>query len=164
MAKGTIRAVLLAGLIAGMGIPGALAGGPVNLDGLWMLVEESYGAGSKNLIADDNRVWLEFHGTGAETWFRQRSGAGYAWPAFVDSAGPLPVTTLAVVVDPVGGTAEARYRVSQDPVGGLDLEIVERYGLSEDGEALSGVVTVTFVRDGRSEGSFEMHRRFERAR
>ena len=115
----TIRAILLAGLLASLGTPG--------------------------LAVDPQEI-------------------GHEWPAFLDASGPLPVTPLAVVVDPAAGTAEARYLVGQDPVGGLQLEVVERYALSEDGTTLSGNVTVTFVRDGRTEGSFELRRRFERDR
>jgi hypothetical protein len=159
-----IRVILLTGLLAALGTPGLAADPPATLEGRWVLVEESYGEGSKNLTADDNRVWIEFEGSRAETWLHDPSGSGHEWPAFVDAGGPLPVTPLAVVVDPAAGTAEARYLVSQDPVGGLQLEVVERYALSEDGSALSGNVSVTFVRDGKTEGSFELRRRFERDR
>jgi hypothetical protein len=152
----TVTAILLLGI----GMAGA---GP--LEGRWLLVEQTYGSGGSNLIKDEEPLRLEFSREGdhlaARAWFGDGSGGLLQWPSLLTGDG-AEVHVEEFVIAPREDRVRVRYRTEPDPREKTGLEIVEEYHVGDDGNTLTGTVTVSLVRAGESGGSYVLHRRFER--
>jgi hypothetical protein len=152
----TVAAILLLGI----GVAGA---GP--LEGRWLLVEQTYGSGSSNLVEDEKPLRLEFFREGnhlaARAWFGDGSGGLLQWPSLLTGDG-AEVRLEEIVIAPSEDRVRARYRTEPAPGEETGLEIVEEYRVSDDGKTLIGTVTVSLVRAGEPGGSYVLHRRFER--
>lgn len=135
--------------------------------GEWKLVEQSYGEGQANLIAEEaQQLRIIFVRQGAEIQGRIRTAGGddpgLPWPRLVsDVARTVHVEEkrFSAKQDRV----RARYRVDPSPGDDLVLIVTEEYSVVEGGAALVGTVRVEFERDGQDRGSYLLHRRFERA-
>ena len=136
------------------------------LEGVWVLVEQRYGEGDVNLVVDDPPLRLEFRSEGGALKGRvlpSRAGAAALdWPAFpVDGrATPLSVEGLDFAVG--GRAVVATYEVQPAAGDPPRLRIVESYRLSDDGRVLTGTVRVQFLAAADEQGSYLLHRRFER--
>jgi hypothetical protein len=137
-----------------------------SLEGHWVLVEQNYGHGKANFAPQDKPVHIEFTMEGAELTGRIWSGEGRVkgvrWPAFDAGDGLLPLHLERYRIDPQSGMVRAEYEVRLSNMTGLVLRVTEDYSLSDAGDALVGMVTVSFERDGKPGGSYVLHRRFER--
>ncbi len=135
------------------------------LEGRWRLVEQRYGTGRANLADGGLPLTLEFSQGDAKPAGTLRAGGvgapPFPWPAFVADDGPRPVDVEELRIDPGAEIARARYRVVT-PGDDLVLQVIEEYRVVERGRALTGTVTVTFLYEGRTRGSYVLHRRFER--
>jgi len=155
----TIMAVA-AVLLLGVGVASA---GP--LEGRWLLVEQTYGSGSSNLVKDQEPLRLEFFREGerlaARAWFGDGSGGLLPWPSLLTGDG-AEVRVEEVVIAPREDSVLARYRTEPAPGEETALEIVEEYRVGDDGKTLTGTVTVSLSRAGEPGGSYVLYRRFER--
>jgi hypothetical protein len=102
-------------------------------------------------------------GLTGKIWTGDSRAAAVTWPAFDAGSGLLPLQIETRTLGRSSGLVRADYTVEPSPSDGLLLRVVEEYRLAEDGNSLVGEVTVTFLRDGQSRGSYVLHRRFERA-
>lgn len=136
-----------------------------DLEGRWRLVEQTYGEGSANLASSDKPFHLELRDSGGrlsgKVWSDDASRA-LDWPAIDLAAERPPIRILDSSLEPGSDRIRVRYRVRPVPEEDVELEIVERYRLSDGGEALVGTVEVSFHRDGKTSGSYRLERRFER--
>ncbi len=155
-----LRGAVLALLVVG-------AGPALALEGRFVLVEQTYERGERNLAPLDAPVRLEIasspDGLRARVWAGEDAAASLPWPAILVEGGALPVEIASVVRTPTGGI-EARYRTR--PAAGEDvvLEIREAYEPSPDGNALLGTVEIRFTGGEGDRGGYTLHRRFERER
>src|SRR5262245_22579417 len=156
------------GLLAFLLVTGIAAAGPASLEGRFRLVEQTYGGSRANLVENEPPLLLEVVRNGVALDATLTAGepvTRHAWPAFLTDAGALAVESLERADDAVSCTLHAKYRVR--PSDDLTLEIVEDYRCAEDGKALVGTYTVSFL--ARSpvgvlspRGGYVLNRRFER--
>jgi hypothetical protein len=144
----------------------AAAPAAADIEGSWVLVEQHYGDGQRNLADPDSPVRLELRRVDGRLQTRITAGGGpeaaQPWPAFLTDAGPLPVQILESGAA-AAGELMARYRVRPSAKDDLVLEIREHYRLSGDGASLVGTMEVVFAGGTTNRGSFVLHRRFERS-
>lgn len=141
----------------------AWAGG--SLEGRWVLTEQTYEGGGRNLAPEDEPVHLEFRagatGTTGRLWAGSDERRSSSWPAIAVDHRPLPVTVRSMIRTPAGGITVTYHAV---PAEGDDmvLEVRETYELADDGAALLGTVEVRFTGGEFHRGGYTLHRRFER--
>jgi hypothetical protein len=141
----------------------ASAGGP--LEGRWLLVEQSYGSAGSDMLEGEPPLRLEFAREGGRlagrVWIEDGTSERSPWPSALDGE-DAAVRIDDVVVAPDEDGVRARYRIEHASGDVADVEIVEEYRVDDDGDTLSGTVTVTSIRDGERRGSYVLHRRFVR--
>jgi hypothetical protein len=159
LSTGTI-AVVGAVLLLGVGVTSA---GP--LEGQWRLVTQTYGSGKSNLVGDDEPLRLEFFREGsrlaARAWFGDGGKRVFSWPSLLTDDG-AEVSLEEFVLAPQEDGIRVRYRTEPASAEETAVEIVEEYRVGDDGETLTGTVTVSRLREGGVGGSYVLHRRFER--
>jgi len=137
-----------------------------SLEGEWILVEQHYESGSANILDQEQPLSLELKLSDGLLMAKIRvsgeKSVVYDWPAFVNDAGPLPITIEERNEDLQKGIISVRYRVKPSPDDDLILSISEEYSLTESRDALVGKMEVTFMQGEAKRGSFVLHRRFER--
>ena len=142
------------------------AGLPASLEGDWVLVEQHYGKGARNIADLEKPVRMKIVLAEGAPQVRIRtsdsSDAGLSWPAWVADDGPVPVQLLERTVDTTAGVIATKYRIVPRDESELILEVTERYSLSVEGESLLGTVVVQFIRDGQPRGAYTLYRTFER--
>ena len=156
-----IRHLTIAAALLALALPVAGSG---SIEGRWLLVEETYGNGGLNLRRDKPAQTLEFVREGGRLSGRTRLSPDVpelSWPSFGVENGPQPVTVDAVAIPLAENGVRTRYRTPARE-GQIQVDIVEEYQLSEDGNSLLGTVTVTLLRNGESRGGYVLHRRYER--
>lgn len=163
MRTGTAASRLLGLLLPFLAMP--LPGYAAGIEGNFRLVEQRYGGGQANLADLEEPLRLDFVRTGLTTAVTLRAGPQSTvrldWPAFLTDRGPLSVDILEKSEDAASGSIRAQYRVR--PSTDLTLEITEEYRLAEEGRALLGTYSVSFIGEGADpRGSYVLHRRFER--
>jgi len=137
----------------------ALVGGPAaagTLEGRWVLVEETYGAGGLDLSHQKPRQTIEFVRERGALVGRATMGEDARLQAWPPETGDAQVS-----FSPHENGVRVRYRTPEND-DQFRLDIVEEYRVSGDGRELSGTMKVTFLRAGEERGSFVLHRRFER--
>ena len=137
-----------------------------SLEGRWRLVEETYGAGQRNLVREEASQTIEFVREGTQLEGRTRIGPGMPelrdWPSFVIGETAAPLTVHEKLIRPGEDGIRVRYEVAAFRDDDMRLDVVEEYSLSDDGRSMTGTVTVTFLRGSESRGSFVLHRKFEK--
>lgn len=155
-----LRGILLALLVVG-------AGPALALEGRFVLVEQTYQRGERNLAPLDVPVRLEIaatpRGIEGRIWAGEDPAASIRWPAILVEGTALPVEVHSVRATPTGGV-EARYRTRPAAGDDLVLEIREAYEPSPDGNALVGTLEIRFTGGEGNRGGYTLHRRFERER
>lgn len=145
----------------------APAGAGAGLEGTWTLVEQHYGDGHTDLVDDETPLRLEIvrEGAGLAALVRagDRRSPAEPWPALAIAGERRTLDVDERSIDAPEGELVARYRLEPAPGDGLVLHVVERYRLTDGGDALVGTVSVDFVRDGAPRGGYVLTRRFERA-
>ena len=137
------------------------------LEGRWILTEQTYQGGGRNLAPVDEPVRIEFlpgpTGLTGRVWAGPEDRRAVPWPAIVVEDRVLAVTIRSLERTPAGGVTVAYTTV---PAEGDDmvLEVRETYELVEDGAALEGTVEVRFTGGEFHRGGYTLHRRFERER
>jgi hypothetical protein len=138
--------------------------GAATLEGRWILVEETYGAGGADLTRHKPPLTIEFAREGgslAGTIRESPAVAAQRWPIAGPAGAPIAAGDLEVALGPGEDRVRARYLTPEND-DRFRLHVVEEYRVSEDGAYLIGTMTVTFLREGEPRGSFVLHRRFER--
>lgn len=140
------------------------AGLPASLEGDWVLVEQHYGKGARNILGDELPVRLSIHlgAGGPAVMIRAGDHPAATWPVWIGPDGPAAVTLQERTVDPTAGTVEARFTLASPSDPGFEFDVAEEYRLTPEGDALIGTMTVSFRRDGEPRGSFVLTSRFER--
>jgi hypothetical protein len=165
-ARISIDRLALALLLVGLVMTSAAASG--DLTGRWVLVESTYERGSQNLAPALEGHGLECGsspgGMRIRTWTGADPDALHDWPAVIVGGRALEAEVLTRRIDPSTGVLEATVRIPARRPGDLTLEVGESYRLAEDGEALTGTVTVRMWRDGEPRGGYVLHRRYARSR
>jgi hypothetical protein len=160
------RLCLAAGILLALLPAVARPAPPAFPEGRWTLVRQTYGRGDANLAAPENPPHLEFlrdgSGWSARIWAGEATEQALPWPAWIAEGEALPLVVESWKVDPAAGTVEVRYRVKPSAGDDVVLAVVEAYELTEDGEALVGTLTATFLDGDETRGSFVLNRRFER--
>lgn len=155
-----LRGAVLALLVSG-------AGPALALEGRFVLVEQTYERGGRNLAPLDAPVHIEIatspDGVRARVWAGEDAAASVPWPAILVDGGALPVEIASVGRTAAGGI-EARYRTRPAAADDVVLEVREVYEPSSDGNALVGTVEIRFTEGEGNRGGYTLHRRFERAR
>jgi hypothetical protein len=160
--------VILPAIAVLSGLTGEVSGA-ASIEGKWVLTEQRYGSGHGNLAPPDPPLRLEFVVSqgrlSGRIWSEASASKALPWPSFPSEQGPRPIEVRELRASPGGDQARAVYRVRVGEREDQLVEIVENYRLSDDGRGLIGIVTVTAV-DGKgaSQGSYTLHRRFERMR
>jgi len=166
MAGAPIRlSLLLAALAIVVSVQAAPPDSP--LAGTWRLAEQGRGggrAGDATLLAP---AGIECLPAGPEISCRNWSAGpppkAFDWPAFVTDDGPLPVRVLRREIDAGAGRLLAEYEVEPPGSSPRLLKVIEDYRVRGRGD-LAGIVRVTLFEDGEDQGSYTLHRRFERVR
>ncbi len=142
------------------------AGLPASLEGDWVLVEQRYGQGARNIYDNDDPVRLSIRLGAGEPIVTIRSGDRSAtdWPAWIGSGGPANVELESRSVDLAEGKISARFRLVSPDDPDFVFLVVEQYRMTPDGRALEGTITVSFERNGEPRGSFVLTSRYERVR
>jgi hypothetical protein len=141
----------------------AWAAGP--LEGRWVLTEQTYQGGGRNLAPEDGAVRFEFFaapgGIAGRLWTDADPRRAFPWPAIVVDGRPLAVTVRSIGPTPAGGISVTYLAV---PAEGDDmvLEVRETYEPVDDGAALAGTVEVRFTGGEFHRGGYTLHRRLER--
>jgi len=161
--KTGIRRVIAAALLTLLSVAVPQA---ATLEGRWKLVEQRYGSGRANLAAPEAPVRLEFYlaesRLAGRIWAQGSSSKPLPWPSFLSEHGPLPVEVRQLFIGAGSDLARARYRVQLSEKDDEVLEVTEEYRVAEGGRALVGTVTLASPAEGKSRGSYVLHRRFER--
>ena len=146
-------------------VPSAGAGLPASLEGDWVLVEQQYGQGARNILGDELPVRLSIRlGTGGPAvMIRAGDYAAVPWPVWIGPEGPTAVELRERSVDLASGTAHSRFTLNSPADPGFVFHVEEEYRLTPEGNALVGTMTVSFQRNGEPRGSFVLTSRFERA-
>jgi hypothetical protein len=135
------------------------------LEGRWLLMEQTYGSAGSNMIAGEPEVRIEFRregaGIAARTWRGDGSEGIFRWPSMLTGDG-TDIRVEEIIVAPEKGLVRARYRTDSDDDDEVAVEIIEEYRVGEDGDTLTGTVTVSRVRGDEPRGSYVLHRRFVR--
>jgi hypothetical protein len=154
------QAIVLLTLILLLG-----AGMPSSLEGDWVLVEQRYGRGARNIFDNETPVRLSIRtGTGQPSvMIRTGDRSALPWPAFVSPRGPGELELESRSVDAVAGVIYARFRMVSPEDPAFVYRVEEEYHLTPDGDGLEGTMTVWFERDGEPRGSFVLTSRFERS-
>jgi hypothetical protein len=126
------------------------------LEGRWVLVEETYGAGGLDLSRHKPEQTIEFVRERGALVAKARMGEDARIQTWPPATGDAQLS-----YSPQEGQVRVRYRTPEND-DRFCLEIVEEYRASADGNELSGTMKVTFLREGEERGSFVLHRRFER--
>ena len=156
-----IRYLTVAAALLALALPVA---GADSLEGRWLLVEETYGTGGLNLRRDKPAQTLEFVREGGRLTGRSRLSPDVPelpWPSFGVEDAAQPVTVDAVAIPLTEDSVRARYRTPARE-GQVQVDVIEEYQVSADGNSLLGTVTVTLLRNGESRGGYVLHRRYER--
>jgi hypothetical protein len=160
MRRRRFRLALLASLLLLASIAPSPAGD--ELLGRWLLVEQTYEEGERDLLQTEAPPVLRFERStsgvrGTLTW----EGRSSAWPAYPIPDGFATIENVEVRRGDDGRSITARYRVR--PAEGDDtwLRVVESYDVTADGR-LGGVMRIEFVRGGETRGGFTWHRSFEK--
>lgn len=145
----------------------ALAPVYAGVEGRWVLIEQTYQEGGRNLAPDEEPVRLELasgpSGPSGRIWVGSSEAASLPWPSIVVEGKPLPVTVRSLVRTPLGGISVS-YAVTPAEGGDLVLEIRETYESGETDDVLFGTIEVRFTGGEHHRGGYTLHRRFERAR
>ena len=157
MRRITILLVLI--LLLGSGLP-------ASLEGDWLLVEQHYGHGARNILGDELPTRLSIRlGSGAPAvTIHAGDHEGLPWPAWIGPDGPVAVELQDRTVDPSSGTVTAGFTLDSPSDPGFVFHVREEYRLTAEGDALTGTMTVSFEREGEPRGSFVLTSRFERVR
>ena len=151
---------LLVGLLATPALQAA------NLEGRWRLVDQRAGSGRANLASPEAPLRLEFYLAGpalaGRIWTAETHPRIFAWPSFLTDRDSLPIQIDRLVIAPAGDVARAVYRVKGPGGDEPILKVEEEYRVAEGGGALVGTVKVTSLERGSPQGSYLLHRRFER--
>lgn len=142
------------------------AGLPASLEGEWVLVEQRYGEGARNIYDNDEPVRLSIRlGAGEPVvMIRAEGGPATDWPAWIGSGAPADVELESRSVDLAHGKISARFRLVSPDDPDFVFRVAEQYQLTPDGKALEGTITVSFERGGEPRGSFVLTTRYERVR
>lgn len=145
---------------------GTGAGRPASLEGDWLLVEQHYGQGARNILGDELPTRLSIRlGAGAPVvTIHAGDYPGLPWPAWIGPDGPVAVELRSRSVDPSSGTVSAGFTLASPSDPGFVFHVREEYRLTAEGDALTGTMTVFFEREGQPRGSFVLTSRFERVR
>jgi hypothetical protein len=142
---------------------------PGSLEGQWTLVHQTYGEGERNLAGLDRPVQLEILlSRGAPQvmiWAGADKASALSWPAWTAETDSRSLVLMERTLDPAAGLLRARYRIP--PANSKDnfvLEIEENYKIMQEGtvDVMVGKLIVQFIREGKPQGSYVLHRRFER--
>jgi len=157
------RWVVLVALLS-VSEPIAAAG---TIEGRWVLTEQTYERGGRNLAPLDQPVLFEFFagptGTGGRLWTGTDERRAVSWPAIVVDGRSLSVTVRSMSRTPAGGIS-VTYTVIPADADDMVLEVRETYEPVEDGQALTGTVDVRFAGGEYHRGGYTLHRRLERER
>ncbi len=145
----------------------ALASAQAGVEGRWVLAEQTYQDGGRNLAPDEEPLRLEL-GTGARgpsgrIWVGEAEAESFPWPSIVVERRALPVIVRSLGRTARGGV-EVAYSVVPNEGDDLVLEIREIYELGESENVLLGTIEVRFTGGERHRGGYTLHRRFERER
>lgn len=147
-----------------LGIFAALPAAAATLEGRWALVEETYGAGGLDLTRNKPRVTIEFVRESGSLVGRIRlapEAVAERWPISGPADRPVVAKDVELRIAPQEDGVRARYLTPENE-DRFRLDVVEEYRVSDDGAFLIGTMTVTFLREGETRGSFVLHRRFQR--
>jgi hypothetical protein len=142
------------------------AGLPASLEGDWVLVEQQYGKGGRNIYDDDLPLRLSVRlGSGAPVvTLHAGDHDPVPWPAWIGPSGPAEIRLEERFIDAATGTLRARFVLSSPDEPGFTYQVDEEYRLAAAGDAIAGTLTVSFFREGEPRGSFVLTSRFERVR
>ncbi len=142
------------------------AGLPPSLEGDWVLVEQRYGQGARNIYDNEQPVRLSIRPGAGEpvVTITAEGGPATDWPAWIGSGAPVDVELESRSVELAHGRISARFRLVSPDDPEFVFRVAEQYQLTPDGKALEGTITVSFERDGEPRGSFILTSRFERVR
>ena len=140
------------------------AGLPASLEGDWLLVEQHYGQGARNILGDELpvRLSIRLNTGGPAVMIRAGDHPVAPWPVWIGPDGPAAVDLQERTVDPASGTVRARFTLISPSDPGFVFHVAEEYRLTPEGDGLVGTMTVSFERDGEPRGSFVLTSRFER--
>lgn len=137
------------------------------VEGRWVLTEQTYQGGGRNLAPDEEPVRLEISigptGPSGRIWVGPSKAASFPWPSIVVDGRPLPVTVQSLGRTAGGGVTVA-YSVVPAERDDLVLEIRETFEIGETEEVLLGTIDVRFTGGEFHRGGYTLHRRFERER
>ena len=152
----------LAPILVLLGTLPALA--QATIEGRWQLIEQSYGEGRANLVAaEEQPLWLEFVRRGVALEGRVQTdptGKRFLWPRLSTSSSQVGIDERTVSADE--REIRVKYRVMPSADDDVVLIVTEQYRLADQGRSLIGTVEVVFRQTGKKDGSYRLHRRYER--
>ncbi len=153
--------------IAFLAVVGAFAPVHAGVEGHWVLTEQTYQGGGRNLAPDEEPVRLELAsgpgGPSGRLFVGGREAGSLPWPSIVVEGRALPLT-LRSIERTAGGGVTAAYSAVPAEGDDLVLEIRETYEIGETEDILLGTIEVRFQGGERHRGGYVLHRRFERER
>lgn len=145
----------------------ALAPVQAGVEGRWVLTEQTYQDGGRNLAPDEEPLRLELAsgpaGPSGRLWVGGAEAESLPWPSIAVEGRPLLLTVRSLGRTAGGGVTVAYSAV---PAEGDDLvlEIRETYELGDSEAVLLGTIEVRFTGGESHRGGYTLHRRFTRDR
>lgn len=153
-------------LVVAFALVASVAGpAAASVEGRWVLTEQTYQDGGRNLAPDEAPVRIEFTsgpaGITGRVWAGEDDRTASPWPSIVVEGRALPVAVRSVSRTASGGVAALYTAV---PAEGSDMVLEIRETYEPEGDGIAGTVEVRFTGGERNRGGYTLHRRFERER